>query len=1076
MNVFRRIPVVLGFVVGATPSAAQQITPDLYKGLEFRFIGPVGNRVASVAGVPGDRSTYYAGAATGGVWKTEDAGLHWRPVFDREAVHSIGALAVASSDPAIVWAGTGETSIRSNVSIGNGVWRSTDAGETWRHMGLEGTGRIGRILIDPRDPNTVYVAALGHGYAPQRERGVYRTTDGGETWTQVLFVDERTGAYEMAMDPHNPRKIFATTWQFDLKTWGRESGGPGSGIYVTRDGGDHWKRLEGHGLPEKPVGKIGVCTSPDDSHRVYALIETGDGVPIHGQETDTGELWRSDDGGEGWRLVSYSHDLAGRSAYYTRCGVSPEDRDEVYFLSSSFSWSLNGGETHKTSNYLGDKSSPGWDLHDIWIDPTDGDRMIMAFDGGVTLTENRGKSWFRVQLPIAQMYHVTVDDAVPYHVLGNRQDGPSFRGPSNTRFGGLFARGEIPRGEWHAVGGGESGFATPDPGDPDIIWSSASGSGAGGGIVVRYDERARQFRQVEVWPLSTGGWPADSLRYRFQWTFPLLISPHDHNTVYVTSQVVHRTSNGGQSWEVISPDLTTNDKSRQGISGGLTPDNIGVEYCCVIYAFDESPVQAGVLWAGSNDGLVHVSRDGGKTWTDVTDHIPNLPPDGVVRSIDASKWNAGKAYLTIEHHQVGDFEPRAYKTEDYGEHWVRITDGVDDGPLSYTRYLLEDPVRPGLLYLGTEASLYVSFDDGGHWQRFMNNLPHTPYYGLVVQERFDDLVVGTYGRGFWILDDLSPLQQLTPDVVASAAHLFAPRQAYRFRPTTEPMTTFEDPTVGKNPASGATLNYWLGSEPAGEVKVRIANESGETVRTLDGTKRVGINRLVWDLRGEPPTKIKLRTKPLYADWYRMPDQGWRSGGGRGFFGGGGGVLQPPGTYAVTLSVGGEDVGSRQLTVLKDPNSEGDLDGIRAQTALVEEIRTDQEAAAKAVNRIEWIRRQVYDLKAVLAEMEDQAEVISATDELDGKLTTVEESLIQLRNTGGADGVRWPSRLVDRLAYLARAVGTADFPPTDQEREVRDLLHAQLSEARATLDALVESDVAALNAMLRERGIASILTP
>ncbi|MGH7542209.1 MAG: WD40/YVTN/BNR-like repeat-containing protein, partial [Gemmatimonadota bacterium] len=614
--------------------------------------------------------------------------------------------------------------------------------------------------------------------------------------------------------------------------------------------------------------------------RVYALIETGDGVPIHGEETDTGELWRSDDGGEEWQLVSHSHDLATRQAYYTRCAVAPDDRDEIYFASSSWAWSTNGGETHETSNFLRDKSSPGWDIHDIWIDAADGDRMALAFDGGVAITENRGKSWFRVQLPIAQMYHVTVDNAVPYHVLGNRQDGPSFRGPSNTRTGGLWADGLIPRGDWRAVGGGESGFATPDPSDPNIVWSSASGSGARGGIVVRHNVEAGQFRMVEVWPESTGGWPAESLKYRFQWTFPLLISPHDHQTVYVTSQDVHRTSNGGQSWEVISPDLTTNDKSRQGISGGLTPDNIGVEYCCVIYAFDESPVEPGVLWAGSNDGLVHVSRDGGANWTNVTANIPELPPDGVVRSIDASKWSAGKAYLTIEHHQVGDFAPRAYRTEDFGESWTLIVNGVDDGPLSYTRYLLEDPVRPGLLYLGTEASLYVSFDDGARWQKLMPNLPPAPYYGLVVQEHFNDLVVGTYGRGYWILDDLSPLQQLTAEVAASPAYLFAPRDAYRFRPTTEPMIMFEDWTNGENPPEGAALNYWLASEPEGEVKIRIVSAAGDTVRTLDGTKHVGINRLWWDFYGEPSTQIRLRTKPLHAAWYEMPEEGWRSGGGR----------------------------------------------------------------------------------------------------------------------------------------------------------------------------------------------------
>jgi len=1048
------------------PATAQQIGPDAWAELAFRHIGPVGNRVASVAGVPGDRTTFYAGAATGGVWKTEDAGLHWRPVFDGEPVHSIGALAVAGPDPAIVWAGTGETSIRSNVSIGNGVWKSLDAGETWTHMGLEATGRIGRILIHPRDPDIVYVAALGHAYGPQPERGVYRTVDGGETWELVLHVDGNTGAYEMVFDPENPRKIIATTWDLELKTWIRDSGGPGSGIFVTADGGDTWERLEGNGLPTGTLGKIAVCMSAGDSDRVYALIETSDGVPMGGYETDTGELWSSDDGGLTWRLVSYHHDLATRQAYYTRCGVSPDDRDEVYFLSSSFSWSLNGGETHTTTNFLRDKSSPGWDFHDIWLDPTNGDRFILGYDGGVAVTENRGKSWFRIQLPIAQMYHVTVDNAVPYHVLGNRQDGPSFRGPSNTRTGGLWANGIIPRGDWRGVGGGESGFATPDPEDPNLVWSSASGSGARGGIVVRHDVERGQFRDVEVWPMSTGGWPAEELRYRFQWTFPLLISPHDRNTIFVTSQHVHRTTNGGQSWEVISPDLTTNDKSRQTISGGLTPDNIGVEYCCVIYAFDESPVEPGVFWAGSNDGLVHVSRDGGGNWENVTANIPDLPPDGVVRSIDASRFDPAKAYITIEHHQVGDFTPRAYRTDDYGASWTPIVDGVDNDPVDYTRYLLEDSVRPGLLYLGTESTLYVSFDDGETWQPFMTNLPPAPFYGLVIQEHFNDLVVGTYGRGYWILDDLGPIQQLTAEVAASSAHLFEIRDAYRFHPVTEPMIVFEDWANGENPPNGAVINYWLGDEGTERVELRIENAAGDTVQTVNGSAAGGINRVWWNFRGRGPTQIRLRTKPLYADWFLLPEE-WRSGGGGGFFGGGG-PLQPPGTYTVTLVVDGQVVGSRPLTVLKDPHSEGTLQDIELQAALVEEIMADRNRAAEMVNRIELVRRQILDLRPVLEEAGDAEDVIEAGEALDERLIEVEGELIQLRSTGGGDGVRWPAMIVGRLSYLQGSVATADFRPTDQHAEVHQALRGQLDEVEAELGGVLAEHLEAFNRLLQER--------
>jgi photosystem II stability/assembly factor-like uncharacterized protein len=1043
-------------------TSAQEISPNLYQQLQYRHIGPVGNRVAAVAGVPGDPLTYYAGAASGGIWKSDDGGEYWRPIFDDQPDHAIGALAVAPSDPEIVWAGTGEPHIRSNVSLGTGVYKSTDGGETWRHMGLASPIRTSRVVIHPTNPDIVYVAVLGHGHGPQRERGIFRTKDGGETWEHVLSVDENTGASSLEMDPNNPRILFAGMWHVEIHTWGRESGGPGSGIYVSRDAGDTWTKLEGHGLPRLPVGKVDICMTPANSDRIYALIETGDGVPWHGQETESGELWRSDDGGHNWQLMTHDRNLGGRTGYYNNCVVLPDDPDEAFFLTAAFVHSIDGG---RTGTQLRGRQRPGGDYHDMWIDPTNGDRMIIGNDGGTSVSTNRGKTWHRVQLPIAQMYHVTVDNAIPYNVMGNRQDGPSSRGPSNSRFGG-----SIPRGEWHSVGGGESGFATPDPEDPNIIWSSASGSGARGGIVVRYNERTRQFRHVEVWPESTGGWPAESLKYRFQWTFPLLVSPHDRNTIYVTSQHVHRTTNGGQSWEVLSPDLTTNDKSKQGISGGLTPDNIGVEYCCVIYAFDESPVQQGVFWAGSNDGLVHVSQDGGQNWTNVTNNIPNLPPDGVVRSIDASRWDAAKAYIAIEHHQQGNFEPHVYKTEDYGESWQKIVNGIADSPLSYTRSIHEDPVRPGLLYLGTENAIYVSFDDGRRWQSLMTNMPAAPMYGLVVQENFNDLVVGTYGRGYWILDDVTPLQQLTSEVVASTAHLFEPRDAYRFHEITSPMDMPNDPSEGQDPPYGASINYWLASEPEGDATIRIANASGETVRTLDGTTYAGINRVVWDLEGEPSTQIKLRTTPLYADWVDLGEDRWRPAP-RGRTS----ILQPPGTYSVTLSVGGQEY-TQSLTVLKDPNSEGSEANIHTQLALVTEIRDDLNAASDMVNRIEWVRRQLYDLKAVLEDQGDADEIVASAEQLDGKLIAVEEKLFQVRLTGtGQDGVRWPAKLVGRLGYLAGAVATADFPPADQHYEVHQVLKERLQRVRLELEALLGTDLPAFNRMLQQRNLAPVIT-
>jgi photosystem II stability/assembly factor-like uncharacterized protein len=1044
----------------AQQPAPSRITARVLDSLRWRHIGPEGNRFSAVAGIPGNTRVYYVGAASGGIYKTTDGGVHWQPMFDLQPVQSIGSLAVAESDPNLVWAGTGEGKIRSHISVGQGVYKSTDAGETWRMMGLEKTGRIPRTIIHPTNPDIVYVCALGHSYGDQPERGVYRTTDGGVTWTRTLFVDEKTGCSDLAMDPSNPRILFAGMWQFVIHTWGRRSGGPGSGLFMSRDGGETWTRLVGNGLPEGPIGKVAVAIARSNPDRVYAMFETGDGVPWEGQPTGTGQLWRSEDGGRRWALINRDRNVMGRAHYYSRMAVSPADADEAYFLTASFAKSIDGGATLATQT---GQRAPGGDHHDIWIDPTNADRMIVAHDQGLSISENRGTTWFRQRLTNAQIYHVTVDNAIPYNVLGNKQDEPSYRGPSNSRV--PFGRSAgISRGMWHSVGGGESGWATPDPTDPNIIWSTASGSGMVGGIVVRFEEDRRQFRNVEVWPQQSNG-PAEGVRYRFVWDAPLHISPHDNNTIYVGSQHVHRTRDGGQSWQVISPDLTLNDRSRMGSSGGLTGDNIGVEYAGVVFGLAESPVEKGMIWVGTNDGKVQLTRDDGATWTDLTKNLPMLPVWGSVRSIAPSRYDAATAYLTVDAHQENNRDPWVYRTTDYGRTWRLIVNGLPKNMLSYAKVIHEDPVRRGLLYLGTENAIYVSFNAGDTWMPLQANLPHAPVSGIVVQPLFNDLVISTYGRGFWILDDITPLQHLTDEVLGKPAHLFAPRAAYRFRPITPPSSTYDDPTVGTDPEYGASINYFLSAPAKAAPMVAILGAAGQVIRTITGPNAAGLNRVTWDLRGTPSTEVRLFTSPMYNPHIVAGPEG-RVAPGTGRIS----VLEPPGTYTVRLTVDGVSQ-TQQLVVRKDPNSGGTEADIAAQTRVVSALREELNTAAAAVHRIESARVQLETLPRLTT---DTAARRSA-EAMSQKLIEVEMNLVELRMTGaGQDAVRYGSKLISKIGYLANGIASGDFKPTDQHLEVQQLLGEQLRTHLAALNALMTGDLVALNDQLRAKNLPIIV--
>jgi photosystem II stability/assembly factor-like uncharacterized protein len=1096
--------VVLLCAVGAMQAQQPQVNPDVYSQLQFRYIGPVGNRTTAVAGIPGNAHVYYVGAASGGIFKSTDGGIHWDPIFDKEDVSSIGSLAVAATDPNIVWAGTGESYIRSHISVGAGIFKSTDAGKTWTRMGLEKTGRLGIVIVDPHNADVVFACSQGHGYGPQPERGVYRTTDGGKNWEKVLFVDENTGCSDLGMDPNNSRVLYAGMWQMEIHTWGRTSGGPGSGLFKSTDGGATWKRLEGHGLPHAPLGRIAVRVAQKDSNRVYALIETGDGVPLEGKPTQSGQLWRSDDGGENWQLVNSDRQIRGRTHYYTREEISPDNENEVYFFTSAFSRTLDGG--HTLTNM---PSSPGGDNHEMWIDPTNGDRMAVVNDGGVSISVNRGHTWDHVQLPIAQIYHVTVDDQIPYNVYGNKQDGSSYRGPSNSLqfggFGGGFGGGQISRSVWHPIAGGESGFAVPDPVDNNIIWSSGTGSGSVSGAVTRFDERNREWREVEVWPVDVSGATAGEVKYRFNWEFPVVISPHDHNKVYVGSQYVHVTTDGGNSWQVISSDLTRNDATRMGSSGGLTPDNIGVEYAGTVFAIAESPKEAGVIWAGTNDGLVQVTRDDGKSWTNVTKNIPGMLDWGTVSNIEPSRYDAGTAYITVDGHQVNNRDPFVFKTTDYGKTWTSITNGIPHSMLSYAHCVREDPVRKGLLYLGTENALYISFDDGKNWQPLQTELPHVPVYWMTVQERFHDLAISTYGRGFWILDDITPLQQLTPELLSANAHLFTPRDAYRFRTVAQPAAPSYDPTAGRNPLYGAPINFYVKNKPGEKDRAHltISDASGKVVRDIEcraareeGARRgpggpggggggggqagngpacevkTGINRYWWNLRGEQATEVKLRTAPTYSPDVPLGPEGWREAPAVNRIA----ILEPPGTYTVTLSVGGEKY-SQKLNILKDPHSTGSESDIKAQLALVATLRDEMNALADTVNQVESIRAQLLALEKQMGTDDAGNAIRKAAGELAGKLTDAEGKVIQLKATGrGQDDVRYLPMLMQKVSYLADEVGSsADFAPTEQQGKVQDELKHEGEADQQEMQGLITRDVAAFNAMLREKGIPNIIT-
>ena len=1030
---------------------ADDISIGLFDELKFRHVGPDGNRTIAAAGIPGDPQTYYIGAASGGLWKTDDAGLTWKPVFDDQDVSSVGAVAVSRSDSNIVWVGSGETNVRSSISIGNGVYKSTDAGDTWQHMGLTETARVGRIVIHPDNPDIVYVAAMGTAYGPQEERGIFKSTDGGESWERVLFTDPGTGGIEITMHPDAPDTLIAGMWPIHIRTWGRHSGGPNGGLYKTQNGGRSWKKLSG-GLPEGDVGNVSVSYAPSDPNNVYALIETD-------QTRFDGVLWRSLDGGENWRLVSYDQEYLTRPHYYTRIVVAPDNPEEIYTLASNLSISKDGGLTSTSHREL------GGDEHDLWIDPENPDRMIGANDQTVRISTNRRKSWLFTALPIAQMYHVSVDEQVPYFLYGNRQDGPTYRIPSSTTAGKTTIN----------IGGGEAGFTYPDPFDNSIVWASNEQ-----GVLDRYDLKAGQARNVQVWPETPVGRSPQDIKYRWIWSFPFIPSQHKQDTLYAGSQFVHKTTDGGENWVEISPDLTLNDPDMQINSGGLTVENVGVDYGNTLYALAESPLDADVLWAGSNDGLIHVTRDGGDNWNNVTENLPGLPSLGTVTSIDASRFDKDTAYVSFDLHQVDDRNTYLFKTDDYGASWTKITDGIPQTQLGYAQVIREDLVRQGLLYAGTENALYVSFDDGEHWQKFDNGLPPAPYRWIALQETYGDLVAGTYGRGFWILDDLTALREANEDILEQDSHLFSMRKTYRVTDNElAGQTSFHAATFHtdylEDPEYGLPVTYYLSEDHEGEVSFTVRDDQGNLVAEFSGAGKKGVNREFWNLRFDDSPPIKLLTAPpKYPDaareWFKGEnnDEGWRELRVEGS--GSNGPLVTPGRYSVEMRTSNSSY-SKSVEVLKDPGSPATIDDIRAQTELALEIREKVNLLTDIGNSIERIRYQIESLRADHAMNRDLHNLL---EQLESDFVALEGQLYILNTTGASENLlRYPSQLFSHFKMLGYYVMSGDSRPTSSKYEVLDILSGQLERIVTAYEQLLSTDVPNVNHQLAVEGYQEI---
>jgi photosystem II stability/assembly factor-like uncharacterized protein len=1058
-------------------SAATTYDTTAFAALRWREIGPFrGGRSVAVAGSSKRPYEYYFGTTGGGVFKTTDGGVTWAPVTDKYFGGTIGAIGISESNPDIVYVGAGEYPIRGNVSHGDGVWRTSDGGKTWTSLGLLDTRQISRVRVNPTNPDIVYVGAQGHVFGPNAERGVFKTIDGGKTWRKILYRNDSTGITDLVLDPNNPEIIYAAFWQAWRTPWQLVSGGAGSGIFKSTDGGEHWTELTRNpGLPQGVIGNIGLAVSPSNSNRIWAIVEA-----------DSGGVFRSSDGGATWTRTNSDRRLRQRAWYYTRIFADPKDENSIYVLNTGMYRSTDGGKTFRGIQV------PHGDNHDLWIAPNDPQRMIESNDGGANVSFNGGKAWTEQDQATAQFYHVVTTNHFPYRVCGAQQDNSTLCGPSR-------ANGGISIDEWYDVGGGESGYIAVRPDSPDVVFA-----GSYGGLLTHKDIKTGFERDVNPWPNNPMGHDAADAKYRFQWTYPIVISPHNPSRMYVGSSVIFQSDDEGQSYKVISPDLTRHDPRTLGASGGpITKDQTSVEYYATVFTIAESPRTAGVIWAGSDDGLVNITRDGGKTWKNVTP--AGLPEWARISMIDASSFATGTAYVAANRYQLDDMKPYLYKTNDYGEHWTAITNGIP--ATEFTRVVREDPEKAGLLYAGTERGVWVSFDDGASWQSLRRNLPIVPVHDLAIKE--GDLIAATHGRSFWILDDLSALRQLTPSVPREPAHLFKPRKVYRagFGGGGGNGAAGGHPS-GANPPSGAVIYYSLAQprqlvtldflDPQGKVIRSFTSQQDPTVaadsiradsiRTArnDSLRRAGLapdTTTRSEARGEespgdegpirrpPPPRVANKAGLNMFAWnLRYPDASvfqnmimWA-----------GNVAGPavlPGTYTVRMSVNGRQY-TQPFTVVRDPRVTASDADLREQFDLLMRIRDKTSQANDAVRTIRNLKAQLAD-RAQKITGPRAATFTQLARDLSARLSVVEGEIYQVKNQSSQDPLNYPIKLNNKIAALAGVVGGVDARPTSQSYTVFTDLSSQLDrQLQAMRGALIV--LPAINGALKEAGLPAIV--